>query len=239
MRLLLLLLVVGCHPSDMDYPVGGGGTHGGGGTLSIDASIDGTGSGSDIMATACVLTDARDLTSCTTAGAAGLAVTLGTAAAITAADGSFTIARPVTTPVVWDVTGSTVVESVTPFAGQTRIPVMEGAMLADLQSSNGVQPSTGTGTLMARISRGGAPVQGVAALVSPATTDPNGSLYDPATASAQWSSIATGSFGTVYVPGAITGTASLTLSAGGTTQGTVSGIPITDGGVTFVFVALP
>ena len=36
-----------------------------------------------------------------------------------------------------------------------------------------------------------------------------------------------------------TGTAQLIISAAGTTQLTVSGIPITDGGVTFVFAELP
>ena len=45
----------------MDYPVGGGGTHGGGGTIIIDAATDGSATG-PIVATACVLTDARDLT---------------------------------------------------------------------------------------------------------------------------------------------------------------------------------
>lgn len=235
MKLLLLVLVVGCRPGDMDYPVGGGGTHGGGGALGIDAAMAGSGSG-DLAATACVLTDPRDLTSCRTTGSGGLTVMLGSAAATTADDGAFTIARP-TVAAQWDVTGSTVVESVSAFTGQTRIPVMDGAMLATLEGDTGVQPAVGTGTMMVRVTRAGLPVAGEAALLTP-PNDPYGPLYDTASASA-WSTSATGPLGTAYLPGAATGTATLTVSAGGTIQGSVSAIPITDGGVTFVFVALP
>lgn len=240
MRLVLLVLLVGCHPSDMDYPVGGAGVHGGGGTLIVDAAMDGSATG-PIAGTACVLTDPRDLTSCATTGAAGLTVTLGTATATTADDGSFMIARPTTAGAVWVVTGSAmgVVESVTAFTGQTRIPVMDAAMLTTLENVNGVQPAPGSGTLMARISRGGIPVAGEMARVIPATIDPHGTLYDPANAPDAWATSATGPFGTAYAPGATTGTAMLVVSAAGTTQLTVSGIPITDGGVTFVFAELP
>lgn len=238
MRLLLLVLLVGCHPSDMDYPVGGAGVHGGGGTRFVDAATDGSASG-PIMATACVLTDARDLTSCATTGAAGLTVTLGTATATTAADGSFTIARPTTAGAVWDVTGSAmgVVESVTAFTGQTRIPVMELTMLTDLQNINGQPRVAGTGTVLARVARGGTPVQGETAQLAPlAAYDP---LYDPATATAPWLTQATGALGTVFVDGVTPGTVTMTLAAAGMTQLTISAIPIADSVVTFVFAELP
>jgi len=238
MRLLLLVLLVGCHPSDMDYPVGGGGTHGGGGTLLIDAATDGSATG-PIIATACVLSDARDLTSCAMTGAAGLTVTLGGASATTAADGSFTIARPTTAGAVWDVTGSAagVVESVTAFTGQTKIPVMDIGTLTELQSINGHQLVSGTGVVLARVARGGMPVPGETAQLAPlATYDP---LYDPATSSTPWATQATGTRGTVFVDGVSPGTATMSFAAAGMTQLTISAIPIADSVVTFVFAELP
>lgn len=231
---LLLVVAVSCK-TETNYPVGGGGGGGGGGTFHPDAPGDGAGSGS-AMARACVLTDPRDLTSCAGSGAAGLTVRLGSATATTADDGSFTIARPTGTNVVWDVTGSTVVESVTPYAGQTKISVMDATMFVQLQSDVGAQPVASTGAVLARVLRGGAPVTGEAAIVSPANL--MGSYYDGATPSL-WTQTATGAFGTVFEPNVPTGTATLTLSAAGTVQGTISQIPITDGGVTFVVGELP
>lgn len=239
MRLLLLVLVAGCHTSEMDYPVGGGGGGGNGGTFRDDAAIDGSGSGSAFVATACVLTDVRDLTSCRTTGSAGLTVTLGTATAITADDGSFTIAAPAIAGVLWDVTDvtrSTVVQSVTAFTGQTRIPVMDAVAFTELRNINGVLPVAGTGSVMIRVTRGGVPVTGEQVVVSP--TNDIDTFYDPAIAGDAWTTTGTGAFGTAYLPNVTPGTASLTLSAGGTMQGTLSGIPITDGGVTFVQAVL-
>lgn len=237
MRALVLVLVVAasCKSEMKDYPVGGGGFSGGGGNTHVDAPTDGSGSGSN-MARACVLTDPRDLTSCKTAGVAGLTVTLGTQTATTADDGYFTITAPTGTNVVWDVKGSTVVESVTPYAGQTKISVMDSQMFVELQGNVGAQPIAGTGGLLVRVTRGGNAVAGETAVVTPANQ--LGSYYDGATASS-WTQISTGTFGTVFEPNVTSGSATLKLSAGGTLQATLSAIPITDGGVTFVVAELP
>jgi hypothetical protein len=242
MRLVPIVLLVvvggfGCRASDMDYPIGGGGGHGGGGTKLIDAAEDGAGSGSDLAATACVLTDPRDLTSCKGTGELGLTVALGSATATTLDDGTFTIARPAGTNLAWEVTGSTVVKSVTPYAAQTRIPVMDSTMLATLQGDNGVQTVAGTGALLIRIVRSGAPVTGETATIVP-LNDPYGALYDGASASS-WTQSGTGAFGTVYLPDVAAGTATVTLHAAGVAQAMIGAIPISDGGVTFVIAELP
>jgi hypothetical protein len=230
--LLAVVVVGGCRASDMDYPVGGGGGGGGGGTHLLDAAIgDGAGSGSALAATACVLTDPRDPASCQGSGELGLTVALGASTATTADDGSFTIARPAGTHLTWQVTGSTVVTSVTPYAAQTRIPVMSMAMLVQLQGDNGVQPIAGTGALLIRIVRNGLPVTGESATVVPDAAQ--GIFYDGATASS-WTQSATGTYGTIYLAGIASGAASVTLHGGGNVQGTISAIPISDGGVTFV-----
>lgn len=236
MRALVLVLAVAAScKSETNYPVGGGGVTGSGGGTQVDAPTDSSGSGSN-MARACVLTDPRDLTSCKATGVAGLTVTLGTQTATTADDGSFTIAAPTGTNVVWDVTGSTVVESVTPYAGQTKISVMDAQMFSELQDNVSALPIAGTGGLLVRVTRGGAAVTGEAALVMPANQ--LGSYYDGATSSA-WTQTATGAFGTVFEPNVTTGTASVQLSAADTLQATLSAIPITDGGMTFDVAELP
>ena len=232
--LLLVLVVAASCKTETNYPVGGGGGGGGGGVSFNDATIDGAGSGSGTVR-ACVLTDSRDLTSCKTTGVAGLTVKLGTQTATTADDGTFTIAAPTGTNVVWDVTGSTVVESVTSYAGQTRIPVMDSQMFLELQSAVGGQPIAGTGGLLARVVRNSAAVTGETAVVVPANA---GSWYDGAT-QLVWTQTATGTYGTVFEPNVASGSATLKLSAGGTLQATLSAIPITDGGVTFVVAELP
>ena len=237
MRGLVFLLVVAVScKTETNYPVGGGGGGGGGGTLHLDAPGDGEGSGS-AMARACVLTDPRDLTSCQGSGAAGLTVTLGSETATTADDGSFTITRPTGTNTVWDVTGSTVVESVTPYAGQTRISVMNATMFADLRGANAVQPVAGHGDLLVRVVRGGASGPGeVVTSVPP--NDPYGTVYDGLTPQS-WTPSATGTYGTAYLAEIVTGTTAVRISAGGTLQTTLSGIPITDGGMTFVVAEVP
>lgn len=237
MRALVLVLVVAasCKSEMKDYPVGGGGFSGGGGGLHVDAPTDGSGSGSN-MARACVLTSPRDLTSCAATGAAGLTVTLGTQTATTADDGSFTITAPTGTNVVWDVQGSTVVESVTPYAGQTKISVITSQMFTDLQSYVGQPMVAGSGGLLVRVTRGGAAVTGETAVVTP--TNGVGAYYD-GTTDQVWTQIGTGGFGTVFVPNTPAGTATLKLSAGGTVQATLGAIPIVSGGMTFVVAELP
>lgn len=232
---LLLAVAVSCK-TETNYPVGGGGAGGGGGTSHADAATDGAGSGSAV-ARACVLTDPRDLTSCAASGAAGLTVALGNQTATTADDGSFTIAAPTGTNVEWDVTGSTVVESVTPYAGQAKISVMGTTMFADLRGANAVQPVAGYGDLLVRVVRSGAAVPGEVVTSVP-VNDPYGTFYDGLTDQA-WTQSATGAFGTAYLPSIPAGTTSVRISAGGTLQATISAIPITDGGMTFIVAEVP
>ena len=234
--MLVVVVAASCKSEPADYPVGGGGVHGGGGTSLLDAPTDGAGSGSAIVR-ACVLTSSRDLTSCAATGAGDLTVKLGSATATTADDGSFTIAAPTGTNVEWDVTGGTVVESVTPYAGQAKISVMSTTMFADLRGANAVQPVAGYGDLLVRVVRSGAAVPGEVVTSVP-VNDPYGTFYDGLTDQA-WTQSATGAFGTAYLPSIPAGTTSVRISAGGTLQATISAIPITDGGMTFIVAEVP
>lgn len=237
MRCALLVLVVGCHAGGDDYPVAPGGAGVGGGlpTL-VDASLDGTDGGPQLIGRVCLMTDPRDQTSCATTGAGGLVVTLGTSMATTADDGTFTIARPTGSNITWDVTGSTLVESITPFAAQAVIPAMPLVLYGQLEGDNGVVPQAAQGAVMVRVLQGGVPAVGAAVTSTPAGV--YGTFYDGATPST-WTANATGAFGAAWMPAIATGTVDVTVTPQGGTAVVLSQVPIKEGAITFLTEELP
>lgn len=238
MRCALLVLVVGCHPSsENDYPVAPGGAGVGGGLPAfVDASLDGTDGGPQLIGRVCLMTDPRDQTSCATSGAGGLVVTLGTSTATTADDGTFTIARPSGSNITWDVTGSTIVESLTPFSAQAVIPAMPLTVYGQLEGDNGVVPQAGQGAVMVRVLQGGAPVAGATVTSTPAGV--YGAFYDGSTP-ATWTANATGAFGAAWLPAITTGTADVTVTPQGGTPVMLSLVPIKEAAITFLTEELP
>jgi hypothetical protein len=237
MKLALLVLVVGCHPSGDDFPVAVGGGGFGGGVGGVVDSNTGSGDGGPmLLGRVCLMTDPRDQTSCAASGVAGLTVTLGTSTAITLDDGTFSIRQPASSTLVWAITGSTVVESISPFAAQAVIPAMPQVVYAQLQGDNGVIAQAGQGAAMVRVVHGGVARTGAAVTIAPAGV--YGTFYDGVTASA-WTMNATGAFGAAWIPGVTTGTGTITVTPQGQAAVTLSNVPIVDGALTLLTQEVP
>jgi len=188
-----------------------------------------------ISARACLLTDVRDLTSCASTGAADLTVTLGSQTATTADDGSFTIVRPLGSNLAWNITGSGIATSVMTYSPVVEIPVVDATTYADLLATNGVILTTGEGGVMARVLSAGVPVAGATAT---GMTNDGNVFYDGSSATV-WNQGATGTRGTVWIPQMATGAGTISITPAGGSATTVTGVPVTDGGVSFVVVELP
>jgi hypothetical protein len=235
--LALLMLLTACQGSgDDDYRIIPGGDD----TIIVplpdaspepDAPGDG---GAMIEGRVCVLRDARDLSSCEPSGVSGLEVTLGDQSATTGADGTFLIATPTGTDLVWHVTGTNLVTSVMPFTPTPTIPAISVTGYGTLMLDNGVVLDTEQGSIFARVVSADAPLAG--ATVSSDPSPAFGPFYD-GTDEAAWDQDATGDFGVAWLPG-VTGAATVTVTPpeGATVEATA---PVEAGAITFVTVAVP
>jgi hypothetical protein len=243
-RLFALLLVlplglplVACSDKFHEYPIIPGGGPGPGINGGVDAARDGNGdAGNMIAGLVCRLVDARDFTMCAATGSGGITVTLDGNVATTASDGSFAIAAPISTNPVWVVDGTTIVASEMSFSAVSVIPAIDDISFGDLMSSNGVLPVTGQGSIFARVVQSGLAVAGVTAVSTPVSTYP--AFYDAASATV-WGQSATGAHGAVWIPGVAAGSATVSLTPSGGSSVVFGGIPVADGALTFVTVALP
>jgi hypothetical protein len=205
-----------------------------------DASTIGDGAvgdGAGILGRVCVVADLRvlDTTGCAGSGVDGLTVTLGTDTATTAADGSFTIAQPSGTNLIWQVTGPGLVTSLIPFSVSSLLPAVTQDFYDDLTISNGVIVNPGEGSVVVRALDAAThqPVMGVTATVAPtATSDP---FYDGATATA-WNQNATGPQGITWIPGVTAGTAMVVLQ---NSAGTMVSAPLPIGDLAITFATVP
>lgn len=232
-----MMVGVGCKTDDTIYPIGPGGPGGPiGGGSNVDANThDATDAATILHGAACLLTDLRALRPCATTGAGGFSVHLGSQTATTVDTGTFDIAAPLATNVVWQVSGGAIRTSLMNYNAIAVIPVIASTTFSDLELANGVLEVTGQGSIVAHVVHAGAPVA-----AATATTSPNAAyapLYDGTTATA-WNQNMTGANGAVWIPGLPVGAATLTITANATPQ-LVTGIPISDGTITFVTVELP
>jgi hypothetical protein len=194
---------------------------------------------------ACVVTDPRDFTSCATSGADGMMVKLGDQIAMTDADGAFAIPAPDdTSPTLGmlGITGSGVVPTQvevpsTPGAGAMSIPLLKADLFAQMMAANGVTLSSGSGSILGRVVRGGSPVSGVSVTSTPSPAF--GPFFDGTTPTS-WTLDATGARGVVWIPGVALGPTQLTfrdLATSGET--TVDGVQVINGGITIMDAVLP
>jgi hypothetical protein len=234
----LVLLLVACKEGDGAlYPINPGGGGGGNNGTPPDAAALGDGAGSGGLAgRVCLIADARQPTQCASSNAAGFTVTLDGNTATTSADGTFTIASPQSTNLVWQITGTDLETSLMSYSAVHRIPAMLDTDYLDLANANSVVQSTGFGDVFVHVSQAGTSAAQVGATVSPAAIYPT--LYDGGTATT-WTQTGTGAFGMVWIAGLPVGAASVTLTPQGGTAMTVTGIPVADTALTFVNVALP
>lgn len=233
----LALSLLGCKDNGIpNLPVNPGPGGPGGGGPGVDAASDGTDGGPTLVGRVCLLADARDFTTCQLAGAGGLTVALGTATAITADDGSFTIAAVAGTNLVWRVSGGNIVPSLMPAGTLTQIPAIDATTYGTLQADNGVLLTTDQGSLMVRVASSNAALAGASVRSMPAPQ--YGPFYDGSNAQI-WSQSATGAFGTAWLPGITPGATSLEVTPSGGSATAVGSVPVEAVTITYVFADIP
>lgn len=198
------------------------------------ADVSGDGSGT-LTGRVCVVADLRNLTSCTTADASGITVTLGASSAITATDGTFSIAAPSGSNLTWTVSAVGFVPSVVPLGLVHLLPLVTQDRYNEMLLDNGVILGTGQGSLFTRVIRNAAPAVGVTATVDPPSL--YGPLYDGANA-ILWDLDATGETAVIWIPDVLEGSTTLTLMPPATTPLPVS-IPVVEAAITFATVEVP
>jgi hypothetical protein len=141
---------------------------------------------------------------------------------------------------VWSVTGTTIVTSFKVFTGANfQIPAITMATFDTMGTDNGVAAISGQGSIMAMIVQNGSGLAGATAVTTPASMYQ--AFYDSTPSTTTWSQTATGGFGTAWVPGAIVGSTTLTVTPPGVgaTVISVAAIPVSDGAVTYVTIIVP
>lgn len=236
---LALVLAAACGGDDGGgFPImpGGGGS---GTSNNPDAAIDDEGDASTaITGRVCLISDARTPTACAATGADGFTVDLATQQATTAADGSFTLARPSGSNLVWRVSGTGIEPSAMAYSASApaTIPAIPSLVYGDMLAAT--QPAVGNadGAVIARITRGTSPVADT--VVSSAPSSTSGIYYDGAS-TIDWTDVATGTSGVAWIPGMPAGTATLAFDTGGSNAVTMATAPVFADTITFVFHTIP
>src|SRR2546430_10442515 len=142
MRIVALALAFAACKGHGDYPIeGGGGPGPGGGAGGPDAAVADSGDGGPTIAgRVCLAADPRKLSACSATGALGLTVALGGQMTTTADDGTFAIARPGGTNLLWNVSGAAIMTSRMSFSAVAEIPAIAMTTYMNLETSNGVLP---------------------------------------------------------------------------------------------------
>jgi len=238
MRILIALASIACaclagctSSEEDDLPVqpGAGGVSGGGKGGSTPGAITGR---------VCLVANPFALGTCADTGAGGLVVSLGGSTALTQANGAFSLAAPAGTGGSFTVAGPNIVTGSMPLSPANTIPVLSQEMFNEMLSGNSVTLQPGTGSVLATVvDRTGNPISGVTATSTP--TSAFGPFFDSATGT-QWTINQTGQAGIVFFPGVTVGPATLTFSdLGSTSETTVGGVQVIDGGLTIEEAVLP
>ena len=236
------VFMAACSGDDGMLPVGGGGGFDGGvlvdsrlvdGRIVDSATPPSPIDAALIMGRVCLANDPRRLNECANTGAGGLTVRLGDGpTTTTAADGRFTITASAGT---WRVTGSNIVTSIMTLADY-EIPAITRTSYDAMLAASLVPPmlNPGEGSVMIQVIRNGVG-SGLAATATSTPTSTFFPRYDSDASAATWAIDNTHAAGTVWIPGIDVGTASIAVTAGGTTI-TDPGQPIVDGAITFTTV---
>jgi hypothetical protein len=205
----LVLFLVACGEDSNMLPVGGGSGSGfpdGGGGMTADARlvdarvIDAAVAPVDasvFMGRVCLLSDARMPNACASTGAGGFTVRLGTASAVTSADGTFFITGQSGANLVWHVTGSTIKTS-HEVLRDYQIPAIPKTLYDSMKTANSVSEVDGEGAVIIEVTHNGAGQAGSTAAFTPPTK--YSPFYDGASATA-WTQTATATNGVIWVPG--------------------------------------
>jgi hypothetical protein len=198
-----------------------------------------------------VVSDPRFLTQCVTTNLDGMTVTLTTpttngvvtTTSTTTTDGTFVINTPVVTaptgPTMVTIVGPNAVVSTQPLTTNVNIPVITTDLFNQIAAANGIAltETTGTGSIIATVTRGGLPVSGVQVAATP--TSAFGPFFD-GTSPTGFTLNGTGVQGVSLLSGFHSGPVNLTFNDPGfATETTVGGVQVIDGGITFVEGNLP
>jgi hypothetical protein len=225
--LALIVLLAGCAAdAGDDFPL-----------LTGDNSLPAAGQAGVVRGRICVVADPRNLAACSADGADGLTVTLAGSAATTAVDGSFQlVATNAGRPMV-SVTGPGIVPTQIAMPSVASIPVLRADLFSQMMAANGITPSSGSGSILGTVVRGGVPAPGITVSVTPA---PAFAPRFDGTTPTSFALDATGARGVVWIPGVALGPTQLTfrdLATSGET--TVNGVQVVNGGITIMDAVLP
>lgn len=197
--------------------------------------VSGGGGAARVTGRVCVAEDLRNLSACSSGRAGGFAVAVGSKAAVTEPDGSFTVDAPSTEDAMFTVSGTstsglTIVPTTSPFAPSAVVPAIDAELYQSILLANGISVVDGTGTVVATVTRDGLAASGVTV-----TSNPTGSAgpFYGGSSSTLWGTTGTGDTGTLMIPGVTAGTVDLsyqTVLGGLETQ--VNGVTVRNGGVT-------
>lgn len=192
----------------------------------------------------CLYVDARATTTCQATGALNFKVTLGSGAAMTtamtAADGTFSIAMPVQTTdaaadLLWHVTDASLETSVMRLSEGKLIPAITATNYTMLEDNNAIASNDiGTGAVIARITEGGNKLKGATADATPQQLF--AAFYD-GTNPQVWLQTATGAAGVAWFPDASLG--NLTVTATYMAKTAKVTLPIEDQAITYTVIDLP
>jgi hypothetical protein len=230
-----LLLVAACKQDPDKLPIIPGGGGPGGNGNAPDAAVDGSDGGA-FDGRVCLASDPRDLFNCAAMGAGNVTVTLGSATAITADDGSFSIMPPASTNLEWHASGTAIVTSVMAFGTLAKIPALSLNTFNDLLDSNGVLQNTGQGSIMITLVHGGVSVVGATVAATPPSSFDV--FYDAGTATT-WGTTATGAHGVAWIASEPVGAVDLTVTPSAGSASIVPAVPVEDGAITFVTAEVP
>lgn len=201
----MLLALVACTGNEGDdyyvEPGNGGGTFDN--STGMSPTDGGTGDGATLQARVCGLSQILMWDDCDSIGLDGLLVEVGTAQATTRGDGTFDIANPTGSNLVWRVSGSPQMPTIHEYPGdEQRIPSIRLALYQNLAADSNVVPAGGA--IFVRVMHMNAPV-----------TDATGSLtglqelvhYDDAAAPGKFGVDATNAAGIVWFPNVTPGNA--------------------------------
>jgi hypothetical protein len=243
MRTFVLVMALaacgGGGDDGLEYDIDPGGDDTTGSSSRRDAAVEIEDGAATVSGRVCLAADSRAVTTCAPSGADGLTVSVGTSQATTASDGSFVIASPTGSNLVWRVTGNGIYPSAMRFsAAATTIPAIGTNLYSDMLAATDATVATGDGAIIARITDANVPVAGLVAASTP--TSISGLYFDGST-SVDWQlDQQTGPFGAIWVPSIQTGTAALTIDNGTfTVPPTIANIPVLTDTITFVLYELP
>jgi hypothetical protein len=228
----LAMFVAGCYTSGGgdDYPVAPG---------TGPSPPSGT-SGGMAVGRVCRAPDMRAvLDGCAASGLGGLTITLGDQTATTDDTGRFEVPIPLSSgsDLSYTVTGPGIVPTATPFSSRSTVPVIDANLYNQLLAANGIVLTSGSGSILSSVLRRGVPVGGVTMRSTPSPAF--GPFYDGSTPSA-WTLDGTGARGVIWAPGVALGPTSLTFRDLATsTETTVDGVQVINGGVTVLDSVLP